>query len=350
MMGMRDRTNSRKVEHLAVFARDPDVDRNGGYFDRIRLTHRALPELRLADIDPSTHFLGKRISFPLLISSMTGGDHALVRTINQRLAEAAEAEGVALAVGSQRVQFTHPNAARSFELRRFAPSIPLCANLGAVQLNKGFGLREARTAVETLDADGLYLHLNPLQEAVQPEGDTDFRGLTAKIAALSRALHVPVLVKEVGAGLSRVDADRLVRAGIRHLDVAGSGGTSWSRVEAHRHAPGAEDSLGLEFQDWGIPTPLALQQLNGLRRRGVYLIASGGIRSGLDMVKAMILGASICGMAAPFLGPARKSVGAVREAIARIRRAYVTGLFLLGQPDSQCLIGRTDLIETSPWS
>lgn len=347
---MSDRTNRRKIEHIAIFDRDPAVDRGRHYFDEVRLTHRALPELSLREVDPSVTFLGKTLTFPLLISSMTGGDHGSVLAINRRLAEAAEAEGVAMAVGSQRVMFTHPAARASFDLRAYAPTTALCANLGAVQLNHGFGVEQARAAVEVLGADGLYLHLNPLQEAVQPEGDTEFGGLAARIGALARRLGKPVLVKEVGAGLSRADAELLVRRGIRHLDVAGSGGTSWSRIEAHRHGGVAGAALGVLFQDWGLPTPFALQSLNTLRYKGVHLIASGGIRSGLDMAKAVVLGASLCGLAAPFLAPARESVKAVRAEIGRLRREFVTAMFLLGQRTAGGMVGRTELVVSNPWN
>ena len=178
-------TNQRKHDHLQTFRRDPDVERHKHYFDAIHLTHRALPEIALDEVDPSTNFLGKRLSFPLLISSMTGGSEPIFQKINRNLVLAAEAEGVALGVGSQRVMFATPAARKSFELRRYAPTAPLLANLGAVQLNYGFGLAECRAAVAALKADALILHLNPLQEAIQREGDTDFRGLASKVGKSS---------------------------------------------------------------------------------------------------------------------------------------------------------------------
>ena len=323
-------TNQRKHDHLRTFAQDPAVERGRHYFDAIRLAHRALPEIALAEVEPAVEFLGKRLSFPLLISSMTGGSAKIFRTINRNLALAAEAEGVALGVGSQRVLFSEPAAAQSFELRRFAPTVPLLANLGAVQLNYGFGLDECRAAVAMLEADALILHLNPLQETIQREGNTDFRGLAAKIGAIAHRLGQPVIVKEVGAGLSLADAQLLVRHGIKLLDVAGAGGTSWSRIEHHRRAAtDAADDLGLVFQDWGLPTPQALAALQPLRNK-VTLIASGGLRSGLDMAKAVVLGASLCGIAAPFLQPAQESPDAVRAVIQRLRREFTTALFLLG--------------------
>ncbi len=343
----RDSTNRRKVEHIAIINGDRGVDRRKFYFDDIRLRHRALPETDLGAVDTSVEFMGKRLSCPLLISSMTGGDHALVRRINRNLAAAAERCGVAMGVGSQRVMFTNPKARGSFALRDAAPTALLFANLGAVQLNEGFGLAECRAAVEALGADGLYLHLNPLQEAVQPEGDTRFAGLAKRIGAIARGLPAPVILKEVGAGLSREDVELLIPRGIRHFDVAGAGGTSWSRIEHHRQAGGRRNELGLLFQDWGLPTPRALWELRDLRPR-VTLIASGGLRSGLDMAKALVLGASLCGLAAPFLKPAQESAGAVVAVIQRLQRELRTALFLLGIRRAADAIGNARLLLDPP--
>jgi isopentenyl-diphosphate delta-isomerase len=228
-------------------------------------------------------------------------------------------------------------------LRRYAPSIPLLANLGAVQLNHGFGLAECRAAVEALEADALVLHLNPLQEAVQPEGDTRFAGLAKKIGVIARTLGKPVILKEVGAGISIEDVKLVQPYGIRIIDVAGSGGTSWSRIEHHRQAGAGRDDLGLLFQDWGLPTPRALRELSAFRPR-LTLIASGGIRSGLDMAKAMVLGASLCGLAAPFLKPAMHSSAAVVKVIDRLQREFRTALFLLGLPRAEQLKGNHGLL------
>ena len=339
-----DDINSRKIEHIDIVSRDKEVDRRKDYFGEIRLTHRALPEVDLAKIDTSTTFLGKKLSFPLLISCMTGGDHDEVRTINFNLAKAAEATGVAMGVGSQRIMFTNPAARKSFELRPFAPNALLFANLGAAQLNYGFTLDQCRDAVATLQADALCLHLNPLQEAVQPEGDTNFAGLAERIGQVAQNLGKPVIVKEIGAGISLADARILVRQGISIIDVAGSGGTSWSRVEHHRRGGGSGDEIGLAFQDWGIPTPRALMNLKPLRDR-VTLIASGGIRSGIDMAKGLVLGASLCGIAAPFLKPAMESHEAVIALIERLLREFRTAMFLLGVPSVDRLIGQEQLIE-----
>jgi isopentenyl-diphosphate delta-isomerase len=338
--------NQRKMDHINIVADDPAIDRRKHFFDRIHLIHRALPELNLADVDPSTKFLGKQLAFPLLISSMTGGSGEELVKINRNLALAAEAEGVALAVGSQRVFFSDEKAAESFELRRHAPTAVLLGNLGAVQLNYEMDSSDCEAAVKLLDADGLYLHLNPLQEAVQPEGDTDFSGLRNKIGVIVQSLQQPVIVKEVGAGISATDVEHLLAAGVRYIDVAGRGGTSWSLVESRR----SEDpGLGELFGDWGIPTPAALQRLKPYRHK-MTLIASGGIRSGIDMVKAMILGASLCGMARPFLDPAQGSADAVREVIRRIKREFTTAMFLLGTGKIEDLFGNEELILDEDWN
>lgn len=344
---MEDPTNRRKDEVIDLILSDGASDRNRSHFDAVRLRHRALPQLDLQKVDPSVTFMGRRLSFPLLISSMTGGDAARLAAINRNLALAAQATGVAMGVGSQRVMFTHPASRESFALRRYAPDALLMANLGAVQLNRGFGPDQCRAAVEAVGADALILHLNPLQEAVQPEGDTDFSNLAAAIGAVAERLPVPTVIKEVGAGLSPEDVDLLVRRGLRYMDVAGAGGTSWSRIENHRRADGGADGLGLVFQDWGIPTPQALRMLRPWRDR-VTLIASGGIRTGVDMAKAMVLGASLCGIARPLLAPAMESAERVIEAIGRIRRELVTAMFLLGIGTADRLVGNEALLMEEP--
>ena len=337
---MSEKTNVRKIEHINAILNDPLTDRSARYFDRISLTHRALPEIDLSAIDTSTEFMGKRLRFPLLISSMTGGDHELVRRINTNLAQAAQRTGVGLAVGSQRVMFSDSAAGESFDLRAIAPDALLLGNIGAVQLNYGYGVGHCQQAVDRLQADGLYLHLNPLQEAIQPEGDTNFANLAERIAEVVQGLEVPVLLKEVGSGLSVADIKLGLKAGVRYFDIAGSGGTSWSRIEHHRRD---QDELGLRFQDWGLPTPVALQQAWALQS-GATLVASGGLRDGIDMVKSVILGASLCGMAAPFLEPAIESVDAVVHQIERLHREYRTAMFLLGTASTQELLGASTLI------
>ncbi len=337
-----DPVNNRKLQHVRTLQQNSETDRRKNYFDRICLTHRALPQMDWDDVDTSVTFLGKPLSFPLLISCMTGGDHDQLRTVNRNLAVAAQQAGVAMGVGSQRVMFTQPGARNSFALRQFAPTTVLFANLGAVQLNNGMDIQACAEAVHLVGADALCLHLNPLQEVVQPKGDINFGGLAGRIGAVAKALPCPVIVKEVGAGLSPEDAYLLVEQGIRYLDVAGAGGTSWSRVEHHSRTD-SHDSIGDLFADWGIPTPIALRDLAPLRNR-VTLIASGGIRSGVDMAKAVILGASLCGIAQPFLHAALQSSDHVSRLIVRLHREFHTAMFLLGMRTVTQLQGNTTLI------
>ncbi len=349
---MSDQTNDRKIEHIAVIQSDSLTDRQGNYFDEVRLTHRALPGISLDSVDTRCEFLGKQLSFPLLISSMTGGDHSLIRDINRHLAEAAEQCGVALAVGSQRVMFTQESARKSFELRDFAPTTVLLANIGAVQFNKGFSIKEAQAAVDILQADGLYLHLNPLQEAVQLEGDTDFQALHLQIKKIAEQLDKPLLLKEVGSGLSVADLEQGLAVGVKYFDVAGKGGISWSRIEHHRNQNHRQQStdnlqqtsdLGLCFQDWGIDTVTSLKMLNPYLNKAT-LISSGGLRNGIDMVKSVILGASICGLASPFLKPAMDSTEAVVFEIEKLRKEFKTAMFLLGMKDITSIFNNDSLI------
>ena len=325
-------TNDRKLEHINIINADEKVDRRKNYFDAIYLRHRALPELDLHEVDPSVTFMGKELSFPLLISSMTGGSQDVVQKINKNLAIAAQTTGVAMGVGSQRVLFTHPESRVSFDIRSYAPDALLFSNLGGVQLNYGFGVDHCRKAIDVVGADALYFHLNPLQEAVQPEGDVNFAQLTDKIAKIADMLDQPVIIKEVGAGVSLADAKLLVERNIKYIDVAGSGGTSWSRIENFRRQDEKKDDLGLLFQDWGNPTPLALKELQPLRHK-ITVVASGGLRSGLDMIKAVLLGASLCGLAKPFLKPAMESPEAVIEVIHRLKREFTVAMFLMGVKD-----------------
>jgi isopentenyl-diphosphate delta-isomerase len=338
-LGM-SKINQRKIDHVQLVGTHSEIDRQRNYFDRIHLSHRALPELALEEIESSISLMGKSLSFPLLISSMTGGSDDSIVKLNHNLAVAAEATGVALAVGSQRVLLQDPSAASSFALRSSAPDALLIGNIGAVQLNYGVDIQAVEQMVEVMQADALYLHLNPLQEAVQPEGDTNFYGLAAKIGQLVKSLSVPVIVKEVGCGLSAADAELLIEAGVKHIDVAGAGGTSWALVESKRSD---QPELGELFSDWGIPTPEALRLMQPFSNQ-VELIASGGIRNGIDMAKAMILGASVCGLARPFLAPAQKSPEAVIEVIERLKREFCIALFLLGVESASALIGREELM------
>ena len=309
-------TQRRKKEHLELcLDTRPVAAPSGTGLDRYAFLHNALPELDIADIDLSAVFLGKHLKAPLLISSMTGG-FDVARKVNRNLAAAAQDLGLAMGVGSQRVALEEPSAAESFKVRDLAPDILPLGNLGAVQLNYGYGLEQCRRAVGMIEADGLILHLNVLQEAVQPEGNRDFKGLTGRIAQVCRELGKPVVAKEVGFGISADVALRLKAAGVKAIDVAGRGGTSWYAVEARRAAQKGkpvEDT----FAEWGIPTEETLIQVRRAAPE-MELVASGGIRSGLDIAKAVALGANIAAIGQPLLAPALESPDKVIEFLRKI--------------------------------
>ena len=313
----------RKAEHLEL-ARDEAVQEKRRYFDDYRLEHRAMPEIDLASVEPGVTFLGHELSAPLLISCMTGGTGEALR-INRDLARAAEQSGVALGLGSQRKALEDPEQEASFQVRALAPSVPLLANLGAVQLNYGYGVEECRAAVDMVDADALVFHLNPLQEAIQPEGDTNFEALLPKMADVAQRVDVPVIVKEIGCGISAREGRALADAGIGTVDVAGHGGTSWARIEARR---ASDVPLGEVFGDWGIPTPAAIEGLS--RVDGLTVIGSGGLRTGVDMAKAIAIGADLTAMAKPFLEAAGDGPERVVEAIERRIRELKIAMFCTG--------------------
>ena len=321
---------SRKGDHLDIVLRPALVSaRVNAGFDAVRFEHAALPEVDLDEIDLSTRFLGRRLGAPVLISSMTGGMERAAR-INLRLAEAAQVLGLALAVGSQRIAIEgRGQGGLDGSLRRAAPDVPILANIGGAQLLAGWGVDEARRAVDMIEADALIVHLNPLQEAVQPEGDRRWRGLLSAIEALARDLGRPIVAKEVGNGLSGRLGRRLVDAGVHALDVAGAGGTSWAAIEAERLQDPAARATALLFADWGIPTTRAIRDVRAACPEAV-VIGSGGVRHGLDVAKAIRLGADLAGQAAAALPGADHSAEAVvahfREVIQQLRIAcFCTG-------------------------
>jgi isopentenyl-diphosphate Delta-isomerase len=331
-------TESRKLDHLRIVLGE-DVNAKGisSGWQRYRFRHCALPELDLCEIDTSVEFLGKRLQAPLLISSMTGGAHE-AEQINLLLAEAAELLGVAVGVGSQRAALSKPHLARTYQVRKVAPNAVLLANLGAVQLNYGYGVAECRRAVEMIEADALILHLNTLQEAVQPEGNTNFKGLLGKIESVCRELEVPVIVKEVGNGISASTARRLVEAGVAAIDVAGAGGTSWSEVERFRHTEERGRTIAATFAGWGIPTTEAIKEVRAVLP-DIPLIGSGGVRSGLDVAKAIALGADIVGSAAPYLFRAveERGVEAIVDGLRRFHDELRIAMFCAGAADLTAL-------------
>lgn len=326
----------RKAEHLRL-ALEERMQVRSSAFEEWGFEHCALPEIDYATIDLATEFLGRGLAAPLLISCMTGGTGEATR-INRNLALAAERAGIAIGVGSQRKAIEDPSQVASFQIRRFAPSVPILANLGAVQLNYGFGLAECRAAVEMIDADALVFHLNPLQEAIQPEGQCDFSGLLDKMARIAERLGKPVIVKEIGSGISGRVAQSLLERGITIFDVAGVGGTSWARIEAAR-AKDAE--IGEVFADWGVSTPEAIRQVAALP--GTTVIGSGGVRNGIDVAKALALGADLVGMAQPFLAAADRSADAAAARAERTIRELAITMFCLGARDVGELRARGDI-------
>lgn len=304
----------RKADHIRInLEEDVDFPHLTTGLERYRFLHRALPELNLVDIDTSLALFGRELAAPLLISSMTGGTER-AQEINRRLAAAAQEHRIALGVGSQRAALEKPELADTFQVRDLAPDVLLFANLGAVQLNYGYGLDHCRRAVEMIEADALYLHLNVLQEAVQPEGDTNWAGLLNRIEQICAKLGVPVVAKEVGWGISGDTARQLVEAGISAIDVAGSGGTSWSEVEYHRAPTAFHAKVARSFADWGIPTAESLQMVREAAP-ALPIFASGGLRDGIDIAKTVALGATLGGMAGPYLRAAAESEAALDEAI-----------------------------------
>ena len=325
---MSESTEQRKSRHLDVCLADDVASRLDAGWDAVRLRHEALPEIALADVDVTTAFLGLPLRAPLLISSMTGGT-ARAAEINRRLARGAEAAGIAFALGSGRAMLEDDTLRATFNVRAVAPDVVLFANLGAVQLNYGVRVDDARRLVGTLDANGLYLHLNPLQEAIQPGGDTNFRALEPKIAALCEALDVPVIAKSVGSGIAPSTAARLLRCGVAAIDVAGAGGTSWARVEGKRSGDAARERIAEAFGDWGYATPRATAAVRAALPT-VPLVASGGIRDGVQVAKALALGADLAGLALPFLRAADESDAAVATLIDELVTALRIAVFASG--------------------
>ncbi|MDI6718566.1 MAG: type 2 isopentenyl-diphosphate Delta-isomerase [Methanomicrobiales archaeon] len=322
---MEGHTSSRKRDHLRICCEEAVEQGESGFGD-VRLEHNALPECDLAGIDTALRFLGAKMAFPLFIAAMTGG-HPDTREVNRRLAAAAERFGIGMGVGSQRAALENPDLEDSFTVvRDAAPHAFLCANLGIVQL-RDHGIEWAERAIEMIDADAIAIHLNFLQEAIQPEGDHDARGCLQALADLAAELRCPVIVKETGCGISRDVARRLLGAGVQAIDVAGWGGTSWAAVEGYRQTDPRRAAIGTAFRSWGIPTVVSLCEA-ATDRAGV--IVSGGVRSGLDIAKGIALGADLGGMALPLLKPALAGEADLFSAIDSIREQIRIAMFLTG--------------------
>jgi len=325
--------NQRKDDHIRI-----NLEEDVGFLglttglEKYRFVHQALPELDLDEVDTSLMLFGKKVSAPILVSSMTGGTDK-AQQINLNLATAAEACGLAMGVGSQRASIEQDCTINTFRVRSVAPNLLLFANIGAVQLNYGYGIDECQRAVDMIEADALILHLNPLQEVFQIGGDVNWAGLIDKIASVCEKLDVPVIVKEVGWGISSHCAKMLIDAGVRGIDVAGGGGTSWSQVEMYRAPTERLQRLAAIYRDWGIPTADSLCAVSRVRAQldvPLGIFASGGIRHGLDIAKCIALGADLVGLASPFLRPAVTSKEAVITEMEQLCEEVRLAMFCSG--------------------
>ena len=328
----------RKTEHLRICLGEQVESTADGGFDQWQLAYRALPEIALADVDLRTTVAGKELAAPLIIGAMTGGT-AEAAHINQTLAQAAESRGVGLALGSGRIALERSSTVTTFDVRSVAPTCLLFANLGAVQLNLGIGSSEANRLVEMLGADALFLHLNPLQEAIQQGGDTDFGGLHARMAEIIPQIDCPVFVKEVGAGIGPETAELLAQLPIEGVGTAGVGGTSWARVEALRATDTFTRSAGMALDGFGVPT---VDSLRACRQAmpDKTIVASGGLRSAVDMAKALAFGADAVACALPFLKAAHHGPSSVMEYIDHIVHTLRIICFVCGASTPGELEGR----------
>jgi len=321
----------RKQRHIRL-SLEEDVQADiGTGFEDIKLIHRALPEIDLEDVSTDIELFGRRLSAPLIISAITGGtDDA--KEINETLATTAEKLGIGIGVGSQRVALEYPSTEHTFSIvRERAPSALVMGNLGCPQLSLGWGIPEAQQCVDMIGADALAIHMNPLQEAVQVEGETRYLGILNKVRDVVEGIDVPVVMKETGCGVAFEEAVKLEEVGVEGIDVSGVGGTSWAAVEHHiaREVDRRDQEvLGEALWNWGIPTAVSVVETR--RSTELKIIASGGIRTGVEMAKSIALGADAVGMAKPFLEKAVEGSDALREHIRSILLEFKTAMFLVG--------------------
>ena len=342
---MTSQITKRKKDHLKI-ALSSKAQVGSAGFEKYRFVHNALPEINFDKIDTSTKFLGKKVNYPFFISCMTGGVKEGKR-INRNLAKAAQKYGIAMGVGSQRASIEHPELGELFMAREVAPNIPLMANVGLVQLNYGFGHKEYQKCVDMIEADALVIHINPIQEIIQPEGDRNWEKLLPKLEKVIKKISVPVIAKEVGFGLSDDVAKRLYNVGVLIFDTAGWGGTNWSIVEGRRGK--ADRELGDLFGDWGIPTAESIKMVSGFKKKlitnhspaftcvdrqagksPITVLGSGGVKTGVDIAKAISLGSDLVGLATPFGKAAIQSTKAVEKLIEKLAMETTVAMFGVG--------------------
>jgi isopentenyl-diphosphate delta-isomerase len=331
---MAERTQKRKAEHIRIcFEQKAQAKKATAGFEDIELIHRALPELDREKISLCTSFFGKKLFAPLIVGAMTGGTEEATK-INASIAEAVEKLGLGMGVGSQRAAIEDQKLEKTYTIaRKKAPSAFLIANIGGIQLVRGYDLKEVKKIIQMIDADALAVHLNAMQEAVQPEGQTDFKGVLARIGEITREIDKPVIVKETGCGISAEDAKALEVAGAKAIDVGGLGGTSFAAVEYYRSA--SPRNMGEVFWDWGIPTAVSLIETTQTVK--IPVIASGGIRSGLDIVKSLALKASLASISQPILEVAVKGAKETEELLARLIDELRSAMFLVGAENLESL-------------
>lgn len=321
----------RKQRHIRLSLEENVQADIGTGFEDVRLIHRALPEIDLADVETGTELFGRRLSSPLIISAITGGTE-YARELNEILATAAEEYGIGIGVGSQRIAIENPSVENTFSVvREKAPTSLVLGNIGCPQLSLGWGVDEARRSVEMVQADALAIHMNPLQEAVQVDGDTNYSGVIEKVGEVVEGVDVPIVMKETGCGIAHEEAEKLEKVGVEGLELSGTGGTSWAAVEYHiakEEGKRDQEHLGEAMWNWGIPTAVSLVETS--QTTGLKIIASGGMRTGVEMAKAIAMGAEAVGIARPFLEKAVEGPEALSAHIEDILLEFKTAMFLVG--------------------
>jgi isopentenyl-diphosphate delta-isomerase len=329
---LAEETEKRKADHIRICLNENAQSREATTgFEDVHLVHKALPEIDKQSIDLSTTVFGHRFAAPLIVGAMTGGTAEATR-INAAIAEAVETLHLGMGVGSQRAAIENVKLEKTFAIaRKKAPTAFLIANIGGIQLVHGYGLKEVKKTIEIIDADAIAIHLNPLQEAVQPEGQTNFKGVLEKIGEIASAVDKPVIVKETGSGIAAEDARKLEAAGVKGIDISGAGGTSFAAVEYYRAKGQEKDAqrlLGDAFWDWGTPTVASLAEATQTVK--IPVIASGGLRSGADVAKALALGASLAGLSQPVLQAAVKGAKDTESILSFLTEELRNVMFLVG--------------------
>ncbi len=323
----------RKDDHIKVSINENINSRSSTWLECVRFVHNSLPELDLKNIDISTEFLGKQIKAPIIIGALTGGTK-LGLEINRKLAEAAEKFQIPLMVGSQRIQLEYPNIEKNFaSIRKSAPNIPIIANLGISQLIQMKKLNSIEKIIHSIEADAIAIHLNPLQEIIQPEGETDFSNAMEKISQLNDYLKIPLIIKETGAGLSKNVSNNLINLGVKYLDISGLGGTSFAAVEysrAKKQNNNLKSIIGNTFLDWGIPTAASIIETKSVAKNSTVIIGSGGIRNGLEIAKSIAIGADISAIAQPFLKEAFNNSKDLEYFVVKLISELKSSMFLTG--------------------